>query len=377
MDTILTDTDQLNKLYESAIANGHAIVTYRVPHQDQSTTLIQFSSQPKKLTNLQSIEKKRGFLFAPFDTHSKFPVRFLEPDRILHDLYPIDLPDYNARDENLNKHPNGRSSKYITTKKEFGFQIEETKKHIRDAKINKLVLSRISAEKKPEDFPYGNLYESLQNKYPSAFVYMLYIKDTGLWIGASPEPLLFIDGNRASTVSLAGTRHYRKNNDQKWGDKELDEQEIVTTYIEDVIRKYAGDDFEKTGPESYKAASIEHLRTSFTFPASSVLGKTDSFLSELHPTPSVCGLPRDTAMSLINEIEKHDREYYAGFLGPVNLENQWKIYMNLRCMKVDESNLYYYTGAGITSGSDSDKEWEETISKQSTMGSIVKSLNTI
>jgi isochorismate synthase len=102
--------------------------------------------------------------------------------------------------------------------------------------------------------------------------------------------------------------------------------------------------------------------------------KLAEFLDELHPTPSVCGLPKDVSMDVIRNTEKHRREYYSGFLGPVNIDNEWNLYVNLRSMKSLETELEYYLGAGITKGSNAEDEWEETNNKMNTLKTIVESL---
>ncbi|MFN2396072.1 MAG: chorismate-binding protein, partial [Bacteroidales bacterium] len=179
-----------------------------------------------------------------------------------------------------------------------------------------------------------------------------------------------------TTVSLAGTRVFETEKaDKPWGDKELNEQEIVTDYIESVLRKSGVYRFTKEGPVSQRAGNVEHLKTSFSFEKKLMNENPYSFIQMLHPTPSVCGLPKEMALDVIKRIEKHEREYYTGFLGPVNFENQWHLYVNLRSMKVDKNRFYYYLGAGITSGSDPSGEWEETQNKKNTLQNIVQSLN--
>lgn len=241
--------------------------------------------------------------------------------------------------------------------------------------IEKVVLSRICRETIPHGFDSALMFDSLVHAYPDAFVFVVYIPDAGMWIGASPEPLLLAKQGMVSTVSLAGTRKANRNTEKlPWGEKELDEQNIVTQYIDGILDKHHIADVEKTGPESYRAGKIEHIRTLFTFPLPDRKNFLPEFLSELHPTPSVCGLPKDISMQVIRDTEKHQREYYSGFLGPVDTNSQWDLFVNLRSVKVLDKHLEYYLGAGITKGSRAEDEWEETHNKMNTMKSIVESL---
>jgi isochorismate synthase len=67
-------------------------------------------------------------------------------------------------------------------------------------------------------------------------------------------------------------------------------------------------------------------------------------VSELHPTPAVCGLPKQAAMDFIQSIEKHQRSYYSGFQGPVNIDDKLQLFVNLRCMQVMDERLILYIG---------------------------------
>jgi isochorismate synthase len=71
-------------------------------------------------------------------------------------------------------------------------------------------------------------------------------------------------------------------------------------------------------------------------------------ISVLHPTPAVCGLPKQEAKDFILENEGYDRKYYTGFLGELNKEAFNKetlksdLYVNLRCMKIKDNQAHLY-----------------------------------
>tara|TARA_R110002050_G_scaffold282950_1_gene431081 strand:- start:217 stop:594 length:378 start_codon:yes stop_codon:yes gene_type:complete len=112
----------------------------------------------------------------------------------------------------------------------------------------------------------------------------------------------------------------------------------------------------------------------------------------LHPTPAVCGLPKKTTKEFILKNENYNRAYYTGFLGELNfkeetsrsgnqrnkenqvyktIKNTTSLYVNLRCMQLEDTKAYIYVGGGITQDSDPNKEWEETVAKSNTMLSVV------
>ena len=185
-----------------------------------------------------------------------------------------------------------------------------------------------------------------------------------------------MEGDLANTTSIAGTQVLGNNSVSEviWKAKELDEQEIVTGYIEAVLKSFGVNNFEKSGPDSYQAANLVHLRTQFDFEASSIKPLLGEFVDALHPTPSVGGLPKLEAKDLLLSVEKHNREYYSGFLGPINIGDKTALFVNLRCMKVVKEGFALFGGAGITKGSVARREWDETTQKIMTLSTFVTSV---
>jgi len=379
MDTTFTHTLTLSQLHRLALDNAFAFVSYRLPNAVHTTTMLQWTKAPARFTNIHDISHHSGFVFAPFDFDSGTPARIIQPDLIIEgDKYNEPKPKNNKNQKETllqSDYIFADTDNYITTRNEFMAQVEQVKKLINRKTIEKVVLSRISREEKPKNFDSAIFFNALEFAYPDAFVFALYIPDAGLWFGASPEPLLVLKNDTVSTVSLAGTRKHNPNTTQKkWGEKEKDEQNIVTLYIENIIRKSGITTLEKKGPDSQIAGKIEHLKTTFSFPLNELNGKLFDFINDLHPTPSVCGLPKEISMQIIKNTERHRREYYTGFLGPVNYKNQWNLFVNLRSLKSHGNTLEYYLGAGITRGSQPDEEWEETNNKMNTLKSIIEKL---
>ena len=100
-----------------------------------------------------------------------------------------------------------------------------------------------------------------------------------------------------------------------------------------------------------------------------------NLMSLLHPTPAVCGSPKNYAKTYILENENYEREFYTGFLGPVNEStNKSRLFVNLRCMKIENDKANLFVGCGITEGSDPLNEWEETSHKSQTMLQVISSM---
>ena len=74
----------------------------------------------------------------------------------------------------------------------------------------------------------------------------------------------------------------------------------------------------------------------------------------------------------VADNEVYNREFYSGFLGPVNVENATNLFVNLRCMKIEANVGTLYAGAGITEDSNPTREYNETELKTQTLLRILK-----
>jgi len=227
----------------------------------------------------------------------------------------------------------------------------------------------------PDTFEASTFYLRLCEKYPHAFVSMIQLPEVGCWIGATPEPLLLIEDGKVKTVSLAGTQLATGNDIDaySWSGKEIEEQGIVTGFVEKTLQSLQIKDYTQKGPANYQAANLIHLKTSFEFNETDLGSRLPDFLKALHPTPSVGGLPKEAARTFILEHENYNRAYYTGFLGPVHMEGNTRLFVNLRCLQLFDTNFTLYSGAGITASSVAEREWEETDNKMLTMLNVMNS----
>jgi len=154
--------------------------------------------------------------------------------------------------------------------------------------------------------------------------------------------------------------------------KEVLEQEYVTRYIHDIFREFKIKDYRVTSPYVKKAGDLVHLRTDFSFRYAEVKHRIWELLDSLHPTPAVAGQPKDEAISFIKQLEPHDRDYYAGFLGPMISDDSVDLFVNLRCMRITPDYLSLFIGGGITLESIPEDEWEETQWKAKSLLNIIE-----
>lgn len=237
---------------------------------------------------------------------------------------------------------------------------------IKKRNATKIVLSRKS-DFELKNFSIEILADRLFASYKTAFRYIWYHPETGLWCGATPELLVQIENNSFKTMALAGTQPVSNRLPIHWGPKEMDEQQLVTDSIIDSLQRVTSV-LKISNPHTHQAGSLLHLRTDITGILKTGKATLHTIAAALHPTPAVCGSPKKFAKEFILENEGYDREFYTGFLGPIHDGGKSaSIMVNLRCMKIVEGRARVYIGGGVTIGSQPQEEWEETQNKMQTM----------
>ncbi len=331
-------------------------VLYRKPDQPEIFGIFQADDR----LHTGSDFSQSGFIFAPFDRHP-LPV-LIRPDQIIRAESPAgpDRPELFDVKEHIST-GKGKKAGHIRL-------IRLAQKSIRNGILRKVVLS-CSTEVKSKCHPL-TVFPTLLAINTGAFCYLWHHPHIGTWLGASPELLLEMFGDRLKTMALAGTQPLREGILPQWNNKEQEEQEMVTTYLKDRLYPVC-DDLEVDETVSIRAADVWHLRNIIL--AKSGNNSLDVIISALHPTPAVCGLPVSAASDFIISNETYDRQFYTGYLGELNLWEQpgCSLYVNLRCMQYQNQRYLLYAGGGITSGSIPENEWLEIKAKWNTMWRVL------
>ena len=299
---------------------------------------------------------KSGFVFSPFDSSDKTIV------------FPSDTID-TVPYVNVETTIEGAKDT-IESGKEFHLAlVEKTINKIAEGELKKVVVSRkITTQTQKDAF---GLFEQLLNTYSSAFKYLWFHPKVGMWLGATPETLLKVKEETVTTTSLAGTLPVIAGESPAWSKKEVEEQQLVTDYILDTLSGKLAN-IEVSSAKSVKAGKLWHLKSVLKgdLIEKVVLG---DIIKALHPTPAVCGIPLKIAKEFLKENEGYDREFYTGFLGELNFgsDRNTHLFVNLRCMKLDDKEATIFIGGGITKDSIPDSEWDETQYKSKTMLSLL------
>lgn len=242
---------------------------------------------------------------------------------------------------------------------------------IDEDKFDKVVAARCEQTLLDKPVNAAALFEAACKKYPDASVYFFSTRDSGTWIGASPERLVSVNKGTIETIALAGTLPAEEPDN--WTDKEYDEQAMISFFIGQVFDNQGLKQVQQSEVETLVAGNIKHLASRFKVKAAPVFLETKfhKLLNELNPTPAVCGLPQFEASLFIAEHEKMERRFYSGFTGMQFPNGDINTYVNLRCAELFPDHALLYAGAGITSASEPQKEWNETGRKINTIKSIL------
>ncbi len=363
----------MEKILEKAkkqLGQNLPFVIYKKPDESSIIGLFQ------KNDNLFEVNDftEKGFVFASFDGSQTFIIPENQSEKL--DII------YNKKDIDIQQNEMILSNE--SAKNDFKNLVSKGIQAIENAEFSKVVLSRKETIDLV-DFDWISSFEKLVHLYPSTFAYCFYHPKIGAWMGATPEQLLKVNNDTFETIALAGTQKETVSNEVIWQTKEKEEQQYVTDYIVAKLEKVASEVI-VSKPYSIKAGSIWHIKTDI----SGVLNSGSSLqevVRLLHPTPAVCGFPKDKSKAFILENEHYDRTFYTGYLGELNSSFSIDtisshLFVNLRCMEIEialplasqllamtKANLYM--GCGITKDSIPEKEWEESINKSVTMKKVL------
>ena len=385
METILDKMIDLKNLWSGVIAQNGSVAVWRCPREKSVHFLADLSDAPSKgRIDLKNTEP--GFLVSPFMNPEGNETLFLKSD-----IFAMTKEDGNWKIEkgkgiidgstfrhdqgttSINYHLNTRPDTENSGKKDhFIKMVEKGITAIYEGEFDKVVSARTYDEPLPETFDIIDQFNRMEKAYPDAFVSLISIPDKGTWMGATPELLIESSAEYFRTVSVAGTQPFPLDKDvaeAAWNQKEIEEQAMVSRYIIEQFKIIRLREFEETGPRSVRAGNMIHLKTEYTVDLKKVhfpeLGTV--MLNLLHPTSAVCGMPKFSALRFIAANENLNREFYSGYLGPVNMDGQSRLYVNLRCMQILQNRAVLYAGAGITHDSIPENEWEETALKCQTL----------
>ena len=382
LNTIAFKTPSI--LWHSLMGSNYPVAIWRLPNDSYVYGISDLRPQIQKHQKLEDAGK--GFYVNPFLKHHPTNPQLIKSDLMVkwHKKQWIQTSfDTRLNDQDINDFQKTLRittgvlhQETVTPNNEFCNDVVEAVQSIKGGIFEKVVLSRFDDQTLPDDFDLMIAFDAACKAYPNAFVYMISTPNFGCWLGATPETLLEINNNVFKTVSLASTQKLSANqtmNEVAWTQKEIQEQAMVSRYIIDCFKKIRLREYLENGPKTIQAGRMAHLKTIYEvdMEAVNIPELASTMLELLNPTSAVCGMPLQPALDFIKKHEKYDRELYAGFLGPINMDGYTHLFVNLRCMKIMGQTGRFYAGAGITENSNPEKEFEETQLKMQTLKKII------
>jgi len=245
-------------------------------------------------------------------------------------------------------------------------QINHVLKEISRNKFSKVVIARqkkLEFAEPPEIFPE---IQKLESDYPNCYIFA-FKKNDSTFFGSSPERLFSISDGFLETDALAGSAPRGKNFEEDkfleeellTSEKNLAEHKSVVDFLLNRLTPISEKILFDTQPSVKKFQNIQHIYSQIR---TKLKKETAIFtvLNKLHPTPAVCGMPQDSALASINQIEKFDRGLYSGVLGWFNLNNEGDFAVGIRSAVLNKNELRIFAGCGIVEGSESLSEYNET-----------------
>lgn len=244
--------------------------------------------------------------------------------------------------------------------------VDSALERISKNEFGKIVLSRkteLQLHSKP-DIQY--LIERFNGKYNGCYIFA-FRSGVSVFIGASPERLLKVEGRHYETEALAGSIKRGKNNKEDdelaesllQNQKEVLEHKFVSDFVVTQLKDFSVSIESAESPGIKKLSNIQHLWT----PIRGELKEPNNIfqiLENLAPTPAVCGIPRDAAMKAIKELENYPRGLYAGVIGWLNFDLTGEFAVGLRSALIQGRTVHAFAGGGIVKGSVPAKEYDET-----------------
>ncbi|HAC15683.1 MAG TPA: aminodeoxychorismate synthase component I [Bacteroidetes bacterium] len=264
--------------------------------------------------------------------------------------------------------------KKIISKQEYLDKIKAAQKLIHDGDIYEVNLSH-QIEAEFEGSPV-DLYQSMYHRGPVPYAAYLNLGDIVVCC-ASPERFLKKNGKNLISDPIKGTRPRGENeiSDSRIK-KELFESEkdkaenlmIVDLVRNDLSRVSKQGSVRVTSLFDVQSFGTVHQLVSRVESEISDNVTQEQAISNCFPMGSMTGAPKIRAMEVIDELENYHRGIYSGAIGFFDPAGDFNFNVVIRSAIIKKNNLWYSAGGAITSDSEPNQEWIETLVKIRALG---------
>lgn len=266
--------------------------------------------------------------------------------------------------------------RFRTQQAQYLNSVEVAKQHIIDGDVFQVVISQRLEVDSPSD-PF-DVYRVLRTLNPSPYMYFFALTDADgndfNVIGSSPETLIKVDNNHATTFPIAGSRPRGETfqEDQKLAKELLADPKERSEHI--MLVDLARNDLSRVClPETVDVVAlmdikrfshIMHICSTVTGTVKPGLSAFDVFTSAF-PAGTLSGAPKTKAVQIIDELEPADRGIYGGTVGYFDFSGNMDMAIAIRTAYIQSHRAYVQAGAGIVLDSIPENEWQETRNKAS------------
>jgi menaquinone-specific isochorismate synthase len=257
-----------------------------------------------------------------------------------------------------------------TERRAWESAVDEALGAIREGRVTKAVLARTLDVELGGELDPGVVLDQLWDANRGSHVFLFEPEPGSALLGAAPETVATLRDGVFHATAVAGSIR-RGESAAEQADlaarllasrKDRAEQRIalddMVARLETVSHQIRTD----AEPHVLTLPRIQHLETTIRASVPVGTGVLD-LLRLLHPTPAVCGLPRDAALTFLGEEEPFQRGWYAGPVGWFDAEGNGVFAPALRTAVAVGRRWRLFAGAGIVEGSVPALEWEETAIK--------------
>jgi anthranilate synthase component 1 len=267
---------------------------------------------------------------------------------------------------------------------EYEAAVEQAKESVLSGDIYQGVISR-KRELHGEIDPLG-LYAALRDINPSPYMYLLDYDGLSI-VGASPETLVSVAGDRVVSNPIAGTcqrgtspvEDRRLAGEMLADDKERAEHTMLVDLARNDVRRVsaAGSVRVEEFMNVLKYSHVQHIESTVT---GRLADDCDAFdaVRATFPAGTLSGAPKIRAMEIIDDLEREARGPYGGGVGYVSWNGDADFAIVIRSATIEATPAGQRTtvqaGAGIVADSDPTAEYEETEQK---MGGVLDAVEAI
>jgi anthranilate synthase component I len=259
------------------------------------------------------------------------------------------------------------------TQERFEDIVRQAKEHIAAGDVYQVVLSQ--RFETPLDADAFTVYRALRHVNPSPYMFYIRMGPRAV-VGSSPEMLVRVEGRRAETHPIAGTRPRGRTDDEdqrladelKRSEKERAEHVMLVDLGRNDIGRVSA--FGSVRVPTYMAlerySHVMHLVSVVEGQLADEYDRLDALVA-CFPAGTVSGAPKVRAMQIINALEPSPRGVYAGAVGYLDFAGNLDFCIAIRTIVIERGCAFVQAGAGIVADSNPTAEFEETRDKAKAM----------